>query len=170
MEAKFHLISALVENKPGVMQRIAGMFSRRGFNMDNLSVGPTENPKYSRMTITVHGDETVLEQVIKQMNKLVPVIKVRELGWNDAVCRELALIKLSTSRAESRAEIAQYVDVFRGSIVDVSPDSMVIEITGDPDKIEAFVKLVQQFGIKELARTGVTAMHRGQKSVRDSVK
>jgi acetolactate synthase-1/3 small subunit len=104
------------------------------------------------------------------MNKLVPVLKVRELSEREAVRRELALVKISTSRPEVRAEVAQYVDVFRGSIVDVSSDSMIIEITGDTDKIDAFVRLVQPYGIKELARTGVTAMHRGAKAVRDSVK
>jgi len=169
-DEKLHLISALVENRPGVMQRIAGMFSRRGFNMENLSVGPTENPAYSRMTITVRGDETVLEQVVKQLNKLITVIKVRELNDKEAVCRELALIKASTSRPESRSELTQYVDVFRGNIVDVSAESMIIEITGSADKIDAFVKLVQPYGIKEIARTGVTALHRGAKIVRDSVK
>jgi acetolactate synthase-1/3 small subunit len=170
MADKYHIISALVENRPGVMQRIAGMFSRRGFNMENLSVGQTENPKYSRITITVGGDESVLEQVIKQMNKLVPVLKVRELNEREAVRRELALVKVSISRADARAEITQYVDVFRGSIVDVSPDSMIIEITGDTEKIDAFLRLAQPYGIKELARTGVTAMHRGAKGVRDSVR
>ena len=170
MTDKYHLISALVENKPGVMQRIAGMFSRRGFNMDNLSVGPAEKEGYSRITITVKGDEPTLEQVVKQMNKLITIIKVRELREGEAVCRELALIKVNTAKAETRTEIAQYVDVFRGSIVDVSSDSMIIEITGDPDKIDAFAKLMQPYGIKELARTGVTALHRGTKSVSDSVK
>jgi acetolactate synthase-1/3 small subunit len=170
MADKYHLISALVENKPGVMQRIAGMFSRRGFNMDNLSVGPTDNQAYSRITITVKGDETVLEQVVKQMNKLITVIKVRELAEGEAVQRELALIKVSCSKENSRSEIAQYVDVFRGNIVDVSPDSMIMEITGDPQKIDAFSKLMQPYGIKELSRTGVTAMHRGTKNIADSVK
>lgn len=167
---KYHLISALVENRPGVMQRIAGMFSRRGFNMENLSVGPTENPSYSRITITVSGDEKVLEQVVKQMNKLVPVLKVRELCEGESVRRELALLKIAASRADARMEISQYVDVFRGTVVDISADAMIIEITGDPEKIDAFVRLMQPYGIKELARTGVTAMHRGFKSVKDSVK
>ena len=170
MAEKCHLISVLVENRPGVMQRIAGMFSRRGFNMENLSVGPTENQKYSRVTITVSGDEKVLEQVVKQMNKLVPVLKVRELTEGESVRRELALIKVAVSRADARTEISQYVEVFRGSIVDISPDAMIVEITGDPEKIDAFVRLMQPYGIKELARTGVTAIHRGFKSVRDSVK
>ena len=167
---KYHLLSALVENKPGVMQRISGMFSRRGFNIDNLSVGPTENPGYSRVTITVKGDASVLEQVVKQMNKLISVIKVRELNDDESVRRELALLKVNASKAEARTEIAQYVDVFRASIVDVSSDSMIIELTGDSDKIDAFSRLMQPYGIKELSRTGVTAMHRGVKSVRDSVK
>jgi acetolactate synthase-1/3 small subunit len=170
MTEKLRLVSALVENKPGVMQRIAGMFSRRGFNMDNLSVGPTDNPRYSRITITVRGDEAILEQVVKQMNKLITIIKVRELTEDEAVRRELALIKVSAKKAESRTEIAQYVDVFRGSIVDVSHDSMIIEVTGDPDKIDAFVRLMQPYGIREISRTGVTALHRGKKNVRDSVK
>lgn len=170
MTEKYHLVSALVENKPGVMQRIAGMFSRRGFNMDNLSVGPTDNPMYSRITITVKGDESILEQVVKQMNKLITIIKVRELHDYDSVQRELALIKVNSSKADTRTEIAQYVDVFRASIVDVSSDAMIIEITGDPDKIDAFVRLMQPYGIKEISRTGVTAMHRGVKSIKDSVK
>jgi acetolactate synthase I/III small subunit len=170
MTEKCHIISALVENKPGVMQRISNMFSRRGFNMENLSVGPTENPNYSRITVTVRGDESVLEQVVKQMNKLITIIKVRELAEGDAVTRELALIKVSSGKADQKAEIAQYVDIFRGSIVDVSSDSMIIEVTGDSDKIDAFVRLMQPYGIKEIARTGVTALHRGQKNVRDSVK
>ena len=170
MTERLRLISALVENKPGVMQRIAGMFSRRGFNMDNLSVGPTDNLNYSRITITVRGDESVLEQVVKQMNKLITVIKVRELTEAEAVRRELTLIKVNAQKADVRTEIAQYVDVFRGSIVDVSPDSMIMEVTGDPDKIDAFVRLMQPYGIKEISRTGVTALHRGKKNVRDSVK
>lgn len=170
MTKKSYIISALVENKPGVMQRIAGMFSRRGFNMDNLSVGPTEKEGYSRITISVVGDDKILEQVVKQMNKLISVIKVRELDEEMSVRRELALIKVSTPNGDARGEITQYVDVFRGSIVDVSADAMIIEITGDTEKITAFIKLIQVYGIKELARTGVTAMHRGPKMVRDSVK
>lgn len=170
MEEKHHLISALVENRPGVMQRVASMFSRRGFNMDNLSVGPTENPKYSRITIRVRGDEAILEQVVKQLNKLITVIKVRELLEFESVQRELALVKVATTKKDSRAEIAQYVDVFRGSIIDVSAESLIIEITGDSKKIDAFVDLMIPYGIKEISRTGVTAMHRGQKKVTDSVK
>jgi acetolactate synthase-1/3 small subunit len=165
-----HLLSALVENRPGVMQRIAGMFSRRGFNMDNLSVGPTEDPKYSRVTITVKGDESVLEQVVKQMNKLISVVKVRELNEEDSVSRELSLIKVNASKPEARSEIAQYVDVFRASIVDVSTESIIIEITGDGDKIDAFIRLMQPYGIREVSRTGVTAMKRGTRRIKDSVK
>ncbi len=170
MKEKTHLLSALVQNKPGVMQRISGMFSRRGFNIDNISVGPAEDPSYSRVTITVRGDDSVLEQVVKQMNKLISVIKVRDLKEWDSVTRELALIKVNTAKADSRTEIAQYVDVFRGAIVDVSQDSMIIEITGDSEKLEAFINLMKPYGIKEISRTGVTAMHRGGKSITDSVK
>jgi acetolactate synthase-1/3 small subunit len=167
---KTHLVTALVENKPGVMQRISGMFSRRGFNIDNISVGPTENPNYSRMTLTVKGDDATLEQVVKQMNKLIPIIKVRDLNEGESVCRELALVKVKTPKGDARTEVSQYVDVFRGNIVDVGADTIIAEIIGDPDKIDAFVKLMEPYGIVELARTGITAMHRGTKSVRDSVK
>ncbi len=170
MGEKIHILVALVENKPGVMQRISGMFSRRGFNIDSLSVGTTEDPHHSRMTITVRGDNRVLEQVVKQMNKLIPVIKVRDLSEKTSVSRELCLIKVSTSKQDSRAEIAQYVDIFRGNIIDVSLDSMIVEITGDTDKINAFIKLMQPYGIKEVSRTGITAMHRGHKSVKDQKK
>lgn len=168
--AEKHLLTALVENKPGVMQRISGMFSRRGFNIENISVGPTENPAYSRITLAVKGDERVLEQVVKQMNKLVPVIKVRELNEKDAVVRELALVKISVSNQNARNEITHYVEVFRGRIVDVSPDSLIVEITGDPEKIDAFISLVMPYGIKEVARTGITAMHRGAKEIKSPVK
>jgi len=159
-------LSALVENKPGVMQRISGMFSRRGFNIDNITVGPTDNPKYSRMTLTVKGDERVLEQVVKQMNKLISVIKVRDLDFEDSVIRELALIKVSTKKTNARTHIIQYVDVFRGNIVDVAPDSVIAEIVGDSNKINAFIELVTQFGIIEVARTGITAMNRGSTGIK----
>ncbi len=167
---KTHLLSALVEDRPGVMQRISGMFSRRGFNIDNISVGPAEREGYSRVTISVKGDDQVLEQVVKQLNKLISVIKVRELGREDSLSRELALIKVSTSKSDSRSEIAQYVDVFRGNIVDVSQDSMIVEITGDSKKIDAFIRLMRPYGIRELARTGVTAMRRGPKKITDSFR
>jgi len=170
MAEKIHLLSALVENKPGVMQRISGMFSRRGFNIENISVGPTDNPAYSRITLAVKGDKSILEQVVKQMNKLIPVIKVRELKEGDAVVRELALVKISTPSGSARSEVAQYVDVFRGNIVDVATDSVIAEIVGDPEKIDAFITVLSPYGIKEVARTGITAMHRGSKNIKSSVK
>ncbi len=152
---------ALVDNKPGVLQRVASMFSRRGFNIDGITVGPTDNPSIARMTITARGDDRVLEQVIKQMNKLVSVIKVSDLDKDNSVCRELCIIKVHAPNEKKKSEIIQYTDVFRGRIIDVSSDSLTAEITGDPGKIDAFVDLTRSFGIKEIARTGITAMQRG---------
>src|SRR5512136_2438514 len=148
-----HTIAVIVENKSGVLTRIAGLFSRRSFNIDSLSVGGTDNPDYSRMTITVHGDEDVLEQVIKQLSKLINVIRVSEIEPGEAVERELAMIKVNADK-DSRSEIMQIVNILRAKIVDVSARSMIIEVTGDEEKIEAIVALLRQFGIKEMARTG----------------
>jgi len=159
-----HTIALIVENKPGVLVRIAGLFSRRGFNIDSLTVGATDNPDYSRMTITVEGDEVVLEQVTKQLNKLVNVIRVSELLPSESVERELAIIKVA-ARKEDRSEIMQIVSVFRAKIIDVSPRSMIVEVTGSEDKVEAMVRLLRQFGIKEMARTGKVSMVRGTKVV-----
>jgi len=160
-----HTIAVIVENKSGVLTRIAGLFSRRSFNIDSLSVGGTDNPDYSRMTITVHGDKDVLEQVIKQLSKLINVIRVSELAPGESVERELAVIKVSADR-ESRSEIMQIVNIFRAKIIDVSAKSMIIEATGDEDKIDAIVQLLRQFGIKELARTGKVSMVRGARVVK----
>jgi len=150
----------MVEHRPGVLQRVASMFSRRGFNIDNITVGPTENPEVARMTILTKGDDKVLEQVIKQMNKLVDVIKVSDLNKEKSVCRELCLVKVHTPNESLKSEVIQYVDVFRGRIVDVASESLTAEITGGTDKIDAFIGLVRPFGIKETARTGMTAMQR----------
>ncbi len=160
-----HTIAVIVENKSGVLTRIAGLFSRRSFNIDSLSVGATDNPDYSRMTITVHGDEDVLEQVIKQLSKLINVIRVSELAPGESVERELAVIKVSADR-ESRSEIMQIVNIFRAKIIDVSAKSMIIEATGDEEKIDAIIQLLRQFGIKELARTGKVSMVRGARVVK----
>jgi acetolactate synthase-1/3 small subunit len=160
-----HTIAVIVENKSGVLTRIAGLFSRRSFNIDSLSVGSTDNPDYSRMTITVHGDKDVLEQVIKQLSKLINVIRVSELAPGESVERELAVIKVSADR-ESRSEIMQIVNIFRAKIIDVSAKSMIIEATGDEDKIDAIIQLLRQFGIKELARTGKVSMVRGARVVK----
>ena len=157
---KTHIFTAMVEHRPGVLQRVASMFSRRGFNIDTITVGPTENPEVARMTILTKGNNKVLEQVIKQMNKLVDVIKVSDLNKEKSVCRELCLVKVHTPNESLKSEVIQYVDVFRGRIVDVASESLTAEITGGTDKIDAFIGLVRPFGIKETARTGMTAMQR----------
>ena len=160
-----HNIAVIVENKSGVLTRIAGLFSRRSFNIDSLSVGTTDNPEYSRMTITVQGDRDVLEQVIKQLSKLINVIRVSELDPAESLERELAIIKVSVDR-ESRSEIMQIVNIFRARIIDVSQRSMIIEVTGDEEKVEAIIQLLRQFGIKELARTGKVSMIRGARVIK----
>ena len=160
-----HTIAVIVENKAGVLTRIAGLFSRRSFNIDSLSVGATENPDYSRMTITVHGDRDVLEQVIKQLSKLINVIRVSEMEAGESIERELAIIKVSADK-ESRSEIMQIVNIFRAKIIDVSHRSMIIEVTGDEEKIDAIVQLLRQFGIKEMARTGKVSMVRGARVIK----
>ena len=160
-----HTIAVIVENKSGVLTRIAGLFSRRSFNIDSLSVGATDNPDYSRMTISVQGDRDVLEQVIKQLSKLINVIRVSELDPSESVERELALIKVSADK-QNRSEIMQIVNIFRAKIIDVSHRSMIIEVTGDENKIDAMIQLLRQFGIKELARTGMVSMVRGARVIK----
>lgn len=154
-----HTISVLVENQFGVLARISGLFSARGFNIESLAVGQTEDPNISRMTIVVIGDETILEQVLKQLNKLIDVIKVLEMS-KGSVKRDLVLVKVNFTK-EIRSELMQITDIFRAKIVDVSKDSVIIELTGDEAKIEAFINLVTPFGIKELTRTGIIALLRG---------
>ncbi len=159
-----HTLSVLVENRYGVLTRVAGMFSRRGYNIDSLTVGVTEDPTVSRMTIVVKGDDEVLEQVTKQLNKLIEVIRVTDLKNEETVERELAMIKVK-SDVNSRSEIMQIADIFRARIIDVAPRSMIIEITGDETKIEAIEQLLRPFGIKEMVRTGKIALKRGAKDV-----
>jgi acetolactate synthase-1/3 small subunit len=163
MMEESHILTALVEDRPGVMQRVSGLFRKRNFNIDSISVGHSEKKGVSRMTLTVTGDDKVLEQVIKQLNKLVEVIKVSKIDKSDCVARELALVKVVTKSENIRAEIVQYANIFRGRIVDVRKDSLIVEITGDSAKIDAFEKLMESYGIKELARTGITAMTRSSK-------
>jgi len=158
-------LSVLVENHPGVLSRIAGLFSRRGFNIDSLAVGTTENPDISRMTIVVEGDEYVVEQVKKQLNKLVDVIKVSKISPEDSVTRELVLIKVD-AEPHMRSEIIQIAEIFRANIVDVSRKSLTIELTGDKDKVKAFEELLKPFGIKELVRTGIIAINRGTNCIK----
>ncbi len=158
-------LSVLVENHPGVLSRVAGLFSRRGFNIDSLAVGTTENPEISRMTIVVEGDEYIVEQVKKQLNKLIDVIKVSKIDPQDSVSRELLLIKVD-AEPQIRSEIVQIAEIFRASIVDVSKKSMIIELTGDKGKLEAFEEILKPFGIKELVRTGIIAVNRGNKIIK----
>lgn len=158
----YHTLSVLVVNKPGVLTHVSGLFSRRGYNIDSLTVGVTENPDISRMTIVVHGDEHVIEQVTKQLNKLIDIIKVVDISPLDSVDRELALLKV-TADPEKRAEIIQIVNIFRAKIVDVSAKSLIVEVTGSTDKINALEELMRPFGIKEMVRTGKVALVRGAK-------
>ncbi|MCD6529601.1 acetolactate synthase small subunit [Candidatus Bathyarchaeota archaeon] len=166
MERQTHIISALVEHKPGVLYSVSNMFRRRAFNIESITVGPAEQKDIARMTIVVNADERILDQVVKQLNKLIDVIKVSVLDPAATVVREMALVKIHAPNSNVRSDVINYVNVFRGRVVDIAPDSLTVEITGDPDKINAFIDLVRNFGIKELARTGVTALARGLKSVR----
>jgi len=164
IESLRHTISVLVENKAGVLARIAGLFSARGYNIDALSVGTTEDPQVSRMTIVVRGDERVLEQVCKQLNKLIDVIKVMDYVGTPHLERDLVLIKVAADK-NTRSELIQICDIFRAKIVDVAADSVIIEMTGDNEKIEAMIKMLRPFGIKEVCRTGIVAMARGAKGI-----
>ena len=161
-----HVLGVLVENQPGVLAKVAGLFSRRGFNIESLAVGTTEDPTVSRMTIVVEGDENVIEQVAKQVNKLIDVIRVADIA-KDSVARELALIKVHTTPA-TRNEIIQIVSVFRAQVVDISKDSLIIEITGDQDKVSALQEMLKDFGIKEMVRTGIIAVDRGNRLIKNN--
>ena len=161
---KSHTISILVENKPGVLQRVAGLFSRRNFNIDNITVGKTTDPQISRITITTKGDDRTIEQIIKQTNKLIEVIKVRQLH-SSAIKRELALLKIHAPDEQTKSEIIQYTNIFRGHIVDVTTKTITVEVTGDTEKIRALTELLKPYGIKESARTGKTAITRGQRTL-----
>ena len=154
-----HTISVLVENKFGVLTRVAGLFSGRGYNIDTLNVGPTHDPALSRMTIVTHGDEATLEQIVKQLNKLPNVIKVQDFRNEEYVDRELVLVKVGVD-SKSRAEVMQITDIFRAKIVDVQPKSLTIEITGNDSKVEKFLDLMNTFGVLELTRTGQVALPR----------
>ena len=155
-----HTLVALVEDKPGVLNRVASLFRRRGFNIESIAVGHSEQPNLSRMTIVVSGTTITVEQVRKQLDKVADVIKVSDITDDNMIARELALIKVHAT-SSTRSEIIEIVDIFRASIVDVSPDSVTIEVTGDEEKIESLFSLVRGFGIKEIARTGRLAMVRG---------
>jgi acetolactate synthase I/III small subunit len=159
-----HTLSVLVENRPGVLARVAGLFSRRGFNIESLAVGTTEVPDVSRMTIVVDAARQPLEQVTKQLNKLIHVLKIVELDKAGSVERELLLVKVSADAA-SRSEIIEMAQVFRAKVVDVDTDSITVEATGSPEKLEAMVRLLSNYGIRELVRSGMIAVGRGSKSI-----
>lgn len=154
------VLSLLVDNTAGVLSRVAGLFSRRGYNIDSLTVGITENPKYSRMTVAVHGDDRILSQIEKQLLKLEDVKAITELKDGESVCRELVLVRVKTS-LEERQQVISLADVFRANVVDVASESVMIEITGNVNKIEAFISLLDGFQIIEMVRTGLTGLVRG---------
>jgi acetolactate synthase-1/3 small subunit len=159
-----HTLSVLVENKPGVLARVAGLFSRRGFNIESLAVGTTESPAVSRMTIVVDAEHSPLEQVTKQLNKLVHVLKIVELIDAESVERELQLIKVATT-GDTRSEIIEIAGIFRANVVDVDADSLIVEATGSADKLAALVRLLEPYGIRELVRSGMIALGRGSRSI-----
>jgi len=162
-----HTIVALVEDRPGVLNRIASLFRRRGYNISSLAVGPSEQPTLSRMTFVVQGDEAVVEQVTKQLNKLVEVVRVSDISHEETVTREMALVKVKAT-ASTRSEIVQLVHIFRANIIDVAPESLVIEVTGEEDKIDALISLLKPFGVREIMRTGRIAIVRGASGGRGS--
>ncbi|MGA8843364.1 MAG: acetolactate synthase small subunit [Nitrososphaeraceae archaeon] len=161
LQNPLYIISSLVENKPGVLFRITNLFRARNYNIESITVGTTEQPDLSRMTITTKIDERTLDQLVKQLRKLIDVVEVKLLDINNTVYRELALIKMKTSDSSSKIEITNYATVFRANILDIGKESMTVEIIGTPDKIDAFKNLVDQYGIVEMARTGVSALPRG---------
>ena len=159
-----HTLSVLVENKPGVLARISGLFSRRGFNIESLAVGATEQKDMSRMTIVVSAEETPLEQITKQLNKLINVIKIIELDEDNSVSRELALIKVRAD-AGSRTQVIEAVNLFRAKVIDVSPEALTIEATGNRGKIEALLRVLEPFGVREIVQSGVVSLSRGPRGI-----
>jgi len=159
------VLSLLVDNTAGVLSRVAGLFSRRGFNISSITAGETTNPRYSRLTVVAEGDETVLEQIVKQLRKLVDVVDIKVLENQTSVARELVLVKVRVEESQ-RQSVITMADVFRGNIVDVGPESLIIELTGKQDKLDAFIRLLGGYEILELARTGITSLSRGSEDVR----
>jgi len=155
-----HILVALVEDKPGVLNRVSSLLRRRNFNIDSIAVGHIEQPNLSRMTFVVHGDDAKVEQVRKQLDKVIEVVKIVDITDNNPVARELALLKVKAT-ASTRSEIIQIVDIFRANIVDVSADSVIVEVTGDEEKVDSLLELLRGFGIREMARTGRIALPRG---------
>ncbi len=163
-----HVLSLLVEDKPGLLTRVAGLFARRGFNIESLAVGPTEVPGLSRITVVVDEDDVQIEQVTKQLNKLINVIKIVELEESQSVQREHMLIKVRVDH-QTRSHVLEAVNLFRARVVDVVTDALVIEVTGDTGKIQAFLRVLEQYGIKEIAQSGLIAVGRGSKSITERV-
>ena len=163
MESK-KVLSILVENTPGLTSRVSGLFSRRGYNIDSFSAGVTADPRYTRVTIVTHGDDMILEQIEKQVSKLTDVVNVKVLEANTSVCRELMLVKISAKNTD-RQNVIAIVDIFKGKVVDVTHDSMVLELTGSQDKLAAFLDMLADYDILELARTGITGLSRGSEDV-----
>lgn len=161
-----HTLSVLVEDKPGVLARVASLFSRRGFNIESLAVGPTETPEISRMTIVVNVEDQPLEQVTKQLNKLINVLKIVELESNNTVAREIMLVKVRADM-DTRSSVLEIIQLFRAKAVDVAPEAITIEVTGNSDKLEDFLRMLEPFGIKELVKSGTIAMGRGSRSISD---
>ncbi|GIJ07081.1 acetolactate synthase small subunit [Micromonospora andamanensis] len=159
-----HTLSVLVENKPGVLARVSGLFSRRGFNIDSLAVGETENPDVSRITIVVNAESSPLEQVTKQLNKLVNVLKIVELDPTTSVARELLLVKVRADR-NARGQVLESVNLFRARVVDVAADTLTVEATGTPDKLDALLRDLEPFGIKEMVQSGLVAIGRGSRAI-----
>lgn len=162
---KKRVLSMLVDNTSGVLSRVAGLFSRRGYNIDSLTVGETADPRYSRMTVVARGDEQILDQITKQVAKLIDVVDIKTLKEDESVCRELILVKVRVD-AKNRQDIIAVANVFRANIVDVAIDSMIIELTGSQSKLDAFINLLEGYEILELARTGITGLSRGADDVR----
>jgi len=160
-----HTLSVLVSNKAGVLSKVTALFARRGFNIESLAVGPTEDKNISRITIIANGDDYIIEQLTKQLNKLIDVIKVKNLSNNDTVSKELALIKVTSVDAEKRKEILQMCEIYHCKVVDVSLDALIIEITGTLDKVNAFIDICNNFGKLEVVRTGTVSIERGSKTV-----
>jgi acetolactate synthase-1/3 small subunit len=159
-----HTLSVLVENKPGVLVRVSGLFARRGFNIESLAVGPTERPDISRITIVVSVEGAALEQVTKQLNKLINVIKIVELEEKQAVSRELLLVKVKADE-QTRPHVLQIVELFKAKVADVGPEALVVELTGRPDKLDAMLKMLEPYGIREMVQSGTVALGRGPRSM-----
>lgn len=163
-----HVLSVLVSNHSGVLSRVAGLFSRRGFNIDSLSVGETEHPEVSRMTLVAHGDDLIIDQITKQLNKLHDVLYIKELNPEFSVYKELALVKVNATK-DTRVEIIGIIDMFNAVIIDAATEAITVEITGDKTEINTFITLLEPYGIKELTRTGLIALQKGNNEIKDDI-